>query len=279
MPCCCACIGSNLGRFAIAIAAAALVGGAVAATALRDDKAPTAPARPAAPTAPAAPAAPAGAKPAAPGTATPPAAPTPPTAPKPGTFVGDPYPFDTCPISGEKLDAKAVVYVLDGRELKFCCTKCIEKFNADPAKNLAELDKKIVAMQRPFYPLNSCVVMPDDELVDGDAVDIVWNNRLVRFCCKGCLKKFNADPAKFTAKLDEAVIAAQRAGYKLETCPISGEKLGAMGAPVEMVVNNRLVKLCCKSCVSGVKKNPAAVFAKLDATNAPNAPNAPNASK
>lgn len=251
----CCCLRSNF--TAVVLAVVAVTGGVFAIAAGLPDKTAEQAAPPAKPVD----------KPATPPTAAPTDRPDKPVAAKPAAdkMVGDPYPLDTCPVSGEKLDAKAVAFVNDGREIKFCCAKCVTAFKADPAKYLAEVDKKIVAAQKPFYPLKACVVMPDDELVDGDAVDMVWNNRLVRFCCKGCIKKFNADPAKFTATIDAAVIAAQKPTYKLATCPISGEKLGSMGAPVEMVINNRLVKLCCKGCEAAVKKNPTAVFAKLDA--------------
>src|SRR5690606_17425555 len=53
--------------------------------------------------------------------------------------------------------------------------------------------------------------------------------------------------------------------YPLETCVVSGEKLGTMGKPVEFVYNNRLVRLCCGSCVSEFKTNAAAHLAKIDA--------------
>jgi hypothetical protein len=33
-------------------------------------------------------------------------------------------------------------------------------------------------------------------------------DRLVRFCCSSCVKKFKKDPAKYLAKLDAAIAAA-----------------------------------------------------------------------
>jgi hypothetical protein len=64
----------------------------------------------------------------------------------------------------------------------------------------------------------------------------------------------------------EQVIAAQRPSYPLDTCPISGHKLGGdMGAPVDYVAGGRLVRLCCKDCVGELEKSPGAAFAKIDA--------------
>ena len=60
------------------------------------------------------------------------------------------------------------------------------------------------------------------------------------------------------------MIAAQKASYPLEVCPVSGEKLSGMGEPVDYVQGTRLVRLCCKKCVAAVQKEPAKVLAKVD---------------
>jgi len=186
---------------------------------------------------------------------------------KPGaataTPVGDPYPLSVCVVAGEPLGDKAVTIDHEGREMRFCCEKCLATFKTEPAKYLAEADRKIIEQQKSTYPLTHCFMMPEEELVDADAVEFVFNNRYVRVCCGGCAKKFNRLPAEWFPKLDAAVIAARKPGYTLETCPVSGEKLGSMGEPVDIVIANRLVRLCCKGCVAEARKDPAKVLAKL----------------
>jgi hypothetical protein len=59
------------------------------------------------------------------------------------------------------------------------------------------------------YPLTTCVVAGDDLGSMGEAYVHIHKeagkpDREVRFCCKGCLKKFSKDPAKYLAKLDAA---------------------------------------------------------------------------
>jgi hypothetical protein len=49
------------------------------------------------------------------------------------------------------------------------------------------------------YPLKVCFVS-DDKL--DDPVDTLYGNRLLRFCCKGCVRSFNKNPSKFLPKLD-----------------------------------------------------------------------------
>ncbi len=51
------------------------------------------------------------------------------------------YPFDTCIVSNEKLDAMGgtVTVLKDGQEVKFCCKGCIKSFEKEPAKYLKKI--------------------------------------------------------------------------------------------------------------------------------------------
>jgi len=113
-------------------------------------------------------------------------------------------------------------------------------------------------------PLDTCVVSGEklDEM--GKPYDYVYKNRLVRFCCSGCKSRFDRDPEKYTAKLDQAVIDKQKDGYPLDTCVVSGGKLGAMGDPVEYVFADRLVRFCCGGCIKTFEKEPLKYTARID---------------
>lgn len=171
------------------------------------------------------------------------------------------YPLATCPVSGKALTDKAVVKEIDGREIRFCCEGCPAKFEADAAKSLAKVDEAIIADQKATYAADACPVS-GQKIAQGEGVDKVVGNRLVRFCCDGCPAKYEADPAKFEAKLDEQIIDAQKASYPLETCVVSGEKLGDHGDPVDLVVGNQLVRLCCAACEKKVAQAPAKYIAE-----------------
>lgn len=181
--------------------------------------------------------------------------------------VGDPYPLKVDPLGDSLVDVdKPIVIVHESRELRFASEENLKKFKADPDKYLAEVDKKIIAQQKPLYPLETCVVSGEKLGGMGDPIDIVYGNRLVRFCCKGCIGKFKKDPADYLAKIDAAVIEAQKVDYPMDTCVVSGEKLGGeMGQPIDYVIGNRLVRFCCKGCVKMFEKNPAKYLAKIDA--------------
>lgn len=177
--------------------------------------------------------------------------------------VGDAYTLNTCPVSGEKLGSmgEAPVLLHEGREIRFCCAGCIKKYEANAEAMNQEIDKKLIADQESHYPSNTCI-NSGAELKDG-GVSFIVGNRLMKTCCTKCEAKVKADPAAYFAKLDEQVIEAQKADYKLEACPISGEKIEE-GAP-QIVVANRLVKLCCEGCKKGLEKDPAGLIEKIDA--------------
>jgi YHS domain-containing protein len=52
-----------------------------------------------------------------------------------------PYPLKTCIVSGDDLDADATVKTYQGQEMRFCCKKCVKKFEADPEKYRKQLDE------------------------------------------------------------------------------------------------------------------------------------------
>lgn len=56
-----------------------------------------------------------------------------------------PYPLDYCIVSGEKLGSmgEPIVKVYDGREVRFCCSGCVKRFEADKGGYLAKIDAKV----------------------------------------------------------------------------------------------------------------------------------------
>lgn len=179
------------------------------------------------------------------------------------------YPLDTCPVSGEKLGEMGdpVVRVYDGREVRFCCPKCVAKFEANKKKYFAEIDEKIIAQQLPLYPLLTCPVSGEPLTDAGEdiGVNVVYDNRLLRFCCHKCVKTFEKSPEAYLAKVDKAIIAQQSRHYPLDVCVVSGERLGHKGEPVDRVYAGRLVRFCCKDCIVTFEKDPMKYLAKIDA--------------
>ena len=190
--------------------------------------------------------------------------------------IGDAYPLTICPISQRPLGPNPITLItegmdsadMNGRELKFCCGGCQNRFLADAKVNLAKLDEMIVKDQMKLYPDANCIVMPDDELTDPRGPEAmsekneVIGNRLYRFCCKTCIRRFKRNSEKYVTILDKLVIEDQRATYPIDVCVISGRPLG--GNPQEFVVANRMVRTCCAGCTTRVKNDPTASIAMID---------------
>lgn len=115
-----------------------------------------------------------------------------------------PYPLNTCVVSGKKLTAmgqQGISYEYKGQPLMFCCTACIHKLEDNPNEYLKKLDEAIIAMQKPTYPMKTCLVTGDKL---ENPIDYVYMNRLVVFSRKECIEAFLKDPAAYLKKLDEA---------------------------------------------------------------------------
>ena len=65
-------------------------------------------------------------------------------------------------------------------------------------------DKAKAAELAKSYPLTTCVVSHDEVGGTSDTVDALYDGRLIRFCCKGCVKSFNKKPEKYLKELDAA---------------------------------------------------------------------------
>ncbi len=179
-----------------------------------------------------------------------------------------PYTLGTCAVSGKELGSKgeAIVKTYDGREVRLCCAGCVGTFEKNLEDSWKNVDEAMIKDQMLYYPLETCLVT-GEELSEGgsmEAINIVHGNRLVRLCCNMCKKKFSADPEKYIQELDRAVIEAQRDDYPLDSCVVSGGKLGSMGDPVEMVVAGRLVKLCCGGCKDKLSAEPSKYLQVID---------------
>jgi len=116
------------------------------------------------------------------------------------------------------------------------------------------------------------------EAIDGKTF-ADYDGHHIGFCCPGCDKKFLAwDAGKKdafvkaalktqgtdTPAADAAKKFAPNEPYTLETCPVSGEKLGSMGEAIVLDVDGRQVKLCCKGCVKKFEQDKAKHLAVVD---------------
>lgn len=114
-----------------------------------------------------------------------------------------PYPLGTCVVTDEKLGSMgdAFVMVEGNQEIQLCCKSCKKDFEKDKKAALAKIDAAWKQVKP--YPLSGCIVS-DEKLDPEKAVGAVVEGREFHFCCKGCLKDFKKDTAKFIQKFDAA---------------------------------------------------------------------------
>ncbi len=180
-----------------------------------------------------------------------------------------------CPMSGNA--AKPTVLMdMQGSEIAFCCGGCrarFEKLDSDEKKTKLEA----VGFKMPMTGnppagkpatfvdeliLSRAYLLPDCP-VTGKPVDSakeparkVINDREIIFCCMPCIKKFDADPAKYNTAINDKIIAQQLKVYPLQNCLASGRPIDVKGTPTNAVFGNQLMRFCCGGCANFVQKDP-----------------------
>lgn len=184
--------------------------------------------------------------------------------PPPG---GDSYYLSTCARCDRTLGSigPAIDALTNGRSLRFCSGACEAEFGRSPREVLAHVDGVMIADQRPHYPTRASVV--SGAPLGAEPVDLIWCNRLIRLGDESEHAAFLRDPSKFVRALDGLVLRAQTPTYGMPTrCPVQGDIL-ASDTPIDLVVANRMVRVCCARCVVVVKSRPYQFLAMVDYAN------------
>lgn len=121
------------------------------------------------------------------------------------------YPLETCVVTGEELGEDAVDHVFGTRLVRVKDAAAAETFDAEWGRLIGKLDEAWIEAGRANYPLKTCIV--SEEPIEEPAKEILYGTRLVRVCCKGCVREFHADPPRILAKLHAraAELAAKKA--------------------------------------------------------------------
>jgi hypothetical protein len=150
------------------------------------------------------------------------------------------YPLSTCLVTGRVLRRESLVeVVIDGSLVRVADAAAAREVQADPTAWLARLREAVRGTEGPRYPLEVCPV--DGRVLDDDRLEVVLGTRLVRVCCEHCSLATKAAPGPVLAALDDAYIQAGRASYPLDTCIVTGERLGEQ--TVEHLYGTTLVRL------------------------------------
>ncbi|GJM21388.1 MAG: hypothetical protein DHS20C15_13030 [Planctomycetota bacterium] len=120
------------------------------------------------------------------------------------------YPLTTCVVTGEELGESAVDHVFGTRLVRVKDAAAAKEFDKNWGRLIGKLDDAWIEAGRASYPLTTCIV--SEEPLDEPAKEILYGTRLVRVCCKGCVKEFHANPPRILAQLDARAkeLAAKR---------------------------------------------------------------------
>ena len=136
-----------------------------------------------------------------------------------------------------------------------------------------------------------CPVMDEPLGSMGNPIKVMVGDKPIFLCCKGCIKKIKADPAKYLAMVygggsagsvpagtdqvragifkvsaeDAPFIAAQK------KCPVMDEPLDAMGGPYKVHAAGKAIYICCPGCAKKIAAEPQKWLAVLaqQGVNAP----------
>ncbi len=92
------------------------------------------------------------------------------------------------------------------------------------------------------------------------AVSTATDDGPVFFCCRNCIKKFEADAKKYSEKLTDQRKALATLAQVQVTCPVSGE---AVKSDVFLEEKGSKTYFCCSNCRGKYEKEPAKYAVKL----------------
>ncbi len=113
------------------------------------------------------------------------------------------------------------------------------------AQAASEGDKSGLKSAKPtkngdVYPLDTCAANGMKLGSMGKPFVFQHEGREVRFCCKGCVPKFEKDPGKYISQVDEKITAMQLESYPAKHDIVTDEPFAEGVEPVKKVYQNRL---------------------------------------
>ncbi len=199
----------------------------------------------------------------------------PPEGAAPTRFAGDAYYLSQCVICKSLLGSKGDTSEVheQHRTVRLCSPVCAASFRNDTAEGWLRVDRALIADQTPHYPLRTSIV--SNAPLTPQAIDVICENRLFRVNTPAERDAILRDPRAYFHALDRAVIEMQRPTYGMPTkCPVQGDILDG-DTPIDLVVANRMIRVCCSDCARTVRAHPSQYLALVDYANRHPAPSAP----
>ncbi|TWT74048.1 hypothetical protein [Allorhodopirellula solitaria] len=196
----------------------------------------------------------------------------------------------TCPVSGKPLGSMGdpVAVNINGENIYVCCAGCTDTVKSNPSKYAVSRPQITVAAATAadaaaIAAQKTCPVMDEPLGGMGTPVKVMVGEQPIFLCCKGCVKKVQAEPAKYLAMVyrdddtaavpagteqvregvfqvvaaDSPFIAAQK------KCPVMDEPLGTMGGPYKVNAAGKAIYICCPGCAKKIAAEPQRYLAVL----------------
>lgn len=197
----------------------------------------------------------------------------------------------TCPVSGKRLGSMGDPVAVDagGQRLFVCCAGCVDAVKANPEKftqtspkvevaKLTDSDAALISKQA------VCPVMDEPLGGMGQPIKLLVGGKPLFLCCKGCIKKVQADPEKYLAMVYKTESAASAVATNTEQvrpgvfkvsdadkpfitaqkkCPVMDEPLDAMGGPYKVNADGKAIYICCPGCAKKIAAEPQKYLAVL----------------
>lgn len=100
---------------------------------------------------------------------------------------------DVCAYSGKELDPEET-FTVAGMQADACCSKCVDKAQADPAAFFAKLEENNMVVES---VATECAVMPGKPISRQHFVTL--GSQRTFFCCAPCSMMFAKDPERYTS--------------------------------------------------------------------------------
>lgn len=157
-----------------------------------------------------------------------------------------------CPVSGQMLGSMGdPIQAMFGEETAFLCCKGCQGKDANE-QHWKTIQSNLATAQ------GTCPIM--EKPVTAGSKSTVVNHHRIFVCCPPCIAKIQANGTAAMSKVSAnyvSFVAAERQASSDQLhaaaqgiCPVTGGKLGSMGAPIKVKVGEEEVAfLCCKGCV------------------------------
>lgn len=145
-----------------------------------------------------------------------------------------------CPVSGETLENKEHFLEYQGHRIYTCCDKCKVKVAGFPDYWLYRMYVDGFAAES---VQTTCPV--SGEVLDAEAKSVQVGPLTVKTCCAKCVKKVQAEPAKY---MD--ILQGRKAQ---EVCPVSGKKIEGEDS---FVFQGARIRACCPNCEAKFTAEP-----------------------